>query len=251
MKKILNFVLIILIAGCAAKTVEMDKNKSDSHYKMGLAYLNTPEDYMAMAEFQKAQELNPDDHRVYYAISAFFIKKGKLSDAEKNITKAIALFPGSSEYINTYASILAGQGKIDAAVKEWKKVLEDPSYPSVALVNYNIGLAYFNSSRYGEALQYLNNSVKMNPKVVTPILLLYRAYLELKDDQNAENTMLTGIEINPSSVNLKMELGKFYYKKGSYSKASKYLVEVIDLNPKSESAKEASEMLKSMGIYNE
>lgn len=251
MKKMLELFLIVFLTGCATTATNVNKDKGDSHYKMGLAYLNTPEDYMAMSEFQKAKEANPEDHRVYYAISAFFIKKGKLSDAEENIVKALNLSPDNAEYRNTYASILAGQGKIESAISEWKKALEDPSYPSVALVNYNIGLAYFNTSRYSQALKYLNDSVKMNPKVIAPILTLYRTYINLKDNKSAENTLVTGIQINPSSLELKMELGRHYYNNRNYTLASKQLMEIIDLNPKTEYAKEAAYLLKSMGIYNE
>ena len=251
MKKMLKLVLIIFLTGCATTTTNINKDRGESHYKMGLAYLNTSEDYMAIAEFQKALEANPEDHRVYYAISTFFIKKGKLPDAEKNIVKAISLSPNNSEYRNTYASILAGEGKIESAVVEWKKALEDPTYPFASLVNYNIGLAYFNTSRYDEALKYFTDSFKLNPKVITPILFLYRTYIELKDDKNAENTLITGIQVNPSSLELKMELGRHYYNMGNYALASKQLVEIIDLKPKSEYAKQAAELLKSMGIYNE
>jgi len=254
MKKIFSLFVVILLIGCASKSPNSsvsDEVIAESHFKMGLAYLNTDKDYLAVGEFEKALAIDPKNDRIYYALSTFYIKRNRIADAKHNIQKALELNPKESEYINTYASILASEGKLEEAIKQWKIVLNDPGYPSASLVNYNIGLALFNLKRYEEAAQYLEVTVKTNPKVVAPTLLLYRSYLFSGKIDDAERTLLTSIMINPDYLDLKLEAGKFYYDNGKYQEAAKYFSEVIDAKNNTKFVDEAKSYLMKMGIYNE
>lgn len=254
MKKIFSALVLILLIGCVSKSPNpkvSDKVVAESHFKMGLAYLNTDKDYLAVIEFEKALSIDPKNDKIYYALSTFYIKRNRITEAKTNIQKALEINPKESEYINTYASILASEGNLEEAIKQWKIVLNDPSYPSGSIVNYNVGLALFNLKRYEEAIKYLETTVKTNPKVVAPTLLLYRSYLLLGKIESAERILLTSIMINPEFTELKLEAGKFYYEIKKYQEAAKYFSEVVDDKNNNKLVDEAKSYLMKLGIYNE
>lgn len=254
MKKIFRktiLVLSLILALTSCSSTNKIHNSAEAHYKLGLSYLDADEDAIAMREFKKALSIKPDDHRVYYAIATFYLKKNQISMAKENILRAISLDPDNSEYLNTYASILASQGNQKEAIKVWEKVEKDPTYPSLGVVYFNMGYASYQLQWYDKAIDYWNKSINENPNVIRPYISLYQLFIELKDLNKAEDVLKRGINRNPLSPTLKMELAKFYYERGFFENAAILLNDIIDVSPKSEEASIARTYLRNMGLYYE
>jgi len=248
MKKIFNVSICLLILACAGKNIE----KSDVHYKFGLAYLNTESYYRSLGEFEKALKYNPEDDRIYFGISTFYLKKEDLNNAEKNILKAISLNENNTTYFNTYASILAAKKNYEQASIYWKKVLKDPHYPSHAMIYYNLGYASYEIGKYNDAIHYLEKSLMEDESIIRTHMLLYRTYNQFGRYFDAESALKRALIINPLSATLKLELGKFYYKKGDYGEAAAHFNDIKETTNKSNPEySEAIEYLKNMGLYNE
>ncbi|KAA0259237.1 tetratricopeptide repeat protein [Deferribacter autotrophicus] len=247
MKKIISFFLIAIFVSCAPR---VDKLKlSESHYKLGLAYLTSENDFRALKEFEEALKYNPKDDRVYYAISTFYLKKNIFSKAEENILKALNIAPNNSEYINTYASILAAKGKTEEAISQWMRILQDPTYPNIPMVYYNIGYAYFTLGQLKEASIFFQKSVKMNRFFTASYLMLYDIYMKTDQVEKAEAILEKSVEYNPANNSLKLKLGEHYYNQKKYNKAVEIFEEIIIKTPNSPEAKKASKYLNSLGIY--
>ncbi|MGA1862255.1 tetratricopeptide repeat protein [Deferribacter thermophilus] len=248
MKKITNFILILFILfGCVQK---VDKLKlAESHYKLGLAYLGSENDFRALGEFEEALKYNPKDDRVYYAISAFYLKKNMLDKAEKYIMKALTISPSNSEYLNAYASILAAKGDLSNAIVNWKKILNDPTYPNIPLVYYNIGLAYFNMKDYEEAKLYFENAIKANRFFANAYLMLYEIFMKEDKINEAEQILKQAVDNNPANRRLLLKLGEHYYNAKKLNEAASIFEDIVIKFPQSEEAKKASEYLKTFGIY--
>ncbi|BAI81020.1 hypothetical protein DEFDS_1561 [Deferribacter desulfuricans SSM1] len=248
MKKIVSLIIFVsLILGCAQR---VDKSKiAESHYKLGLAYLSSENDFRALGEFEEALKYNPKDDRIYYAISAFYLKKNMIGKAEQYIIKALSISPNNSEYLNTYASILAAKGDLENAILNWKKILNDPTYPNIPLVYYNIGLAYYNMNDYEEAKKYFKSSIRANRFFVNSYLMLYEIYNKEMNMAEAEKILKKAVDNNPASRVLMLKLGEHYYNEKKYNDAASVFEDIIIKFPKSEEAKKAATYLKSLGIY--
>lgn len=254
MKKIFNcyipaLILIFMILACAHTNTM--KDSADAHYKLGLSYLEANEDAIAMKEFKIALSMKPNDARVYSAIATYYLKKNQIDMAKENILKAINIDPDNSEYLNTYASILASQGNQKEALKVWEKVEKDPTYPALGVVYFNMGYAYYQLGLTNKAVDYWNKSINENPNVIRPYLSLYQLFLEMNDLSRAEDVLKRGINRNPLSPILKMELAMFYYNRGLYESAAILFNDIIDVSPNSEEAVKAKIYLKNMGLYYE
>lgn len=254
MKKIfrkltLPIVLILVLASCSSTNKIHDS--AEAHYKLGLSYLDANEDAIAMREFKRALNMSPNDHRIYYAIATFYLKKNQIDMAKDNVLKAISIDPDNSEYLNTYASILASQGKQKEAIKVWEKVEKDPTYPSLGVVYYNMGFASYQLQWYDKAIEYWNKSINENPNVIRPYISLYQLFIALNDLNKAEDVLKRGINRNPLSPTLKMELAKFYYERGLFENAAILFNDIIDVSPNSDEASIARTYLRNMGLYYE
>ncbi|AEI15312.1 Tetratricopeptide TPR_1 repeat-containing protein [Flexistipes sinusarabici DSM 4947] len=248
MKRIaLSLLLIFVILGCAAK----NDNAFQSHYKMGLAYLNTDKDYMAIREFEKALKYKPNDAKTHYAIATFYLKHNKLLKAQKYLERAIELDPSNSDYHNAYASTLASLGNVEKAVKQWKIVLEDPGYPNHGMIYYNMGYSLYGKGRYDRALEYFKRAVEINPRFISPYMYMYRIYKSWEEHDKAIDILKKALKRNPVFLPAKLELGKYYYNQNKYEQSAKVMEEIIELQPDSEEAKTAASYLKKMGLYYE
>jgi type IV pilus assembly protein PilF len=248
-QKFLIFVIIITQLACA--TQNRIKDSADSHYKLGISYLEANEDAAAMREFSKALSINSKDARIYYAIASFYLKKHQINLAKENIDKALKIDPNNSEYLNTYASILASEGNLKDAIKVWEKVEKDPTYPSIGVVYYNMGNAYLQLDLVDKAIEYMTKSINESPNVVRPYLSLFQIFLKLNKPEMAEDVLKRGINRNPQSPILKMELAMYYYNKGLLENAANLFNDIIDISPNSEEAFKAKAYLKNMGLYYE
>ncbi|MCX8084171.1 MAG: tetratricopeptide repeat protein [Calditerrivibrio sp.] len=245
MKRILNvFILIVLLLGCSTK----DKELAESHYRMGLAYLGSETDYLSIVEFEKALAINPDDDRVYYAISTFYIKKNRVSDAERYIKRAIELKPNELEYLNLLATIYATRNETLRAIDIWKKIGEDPKYPTPEVIFYNIASAYMQIRNYKEAEYYFKRSIEANPRVLSTYMVLADLYVQQKRFDEAANLYSQVISLNPTFNNAKLQLAKLYFSTNQSNKSIPLLKEIITSEPNSKEAKESIELLKEIGL---
>jgi type IV pilus assembly protein PilF len=242
--------------GCVTKTSSnqpklTDKKLAESHYKMGLAYLEGSKDYMAMKEFEEALKYDPNNGNIHYAISTFYLKRNDLVNAEKYIKKAMEIQPDNPEYINAYASILAAKGNLEEALAAWKKVLESPTYPTMERVYYNMGYLLYEHSRYNEAKEYFKKSIEVSRTFMLPYLYLYRISQLHNNVDESEKILKKALDNHPLFLPIMFELGKFYFENNRYADAAKQFTKILEIYPKSEYAPKAKVYLHKMGIFNE
>jgi len=245
MKKMLSILIFLsLIYGCSTKDVEL----AESHYKLGLAYLNSDTDYLSIVEFEKALAINPDDDRVYYAIATFYIKKNRISDAERYVKQALTLKSDDLEYQNLLATIYATKNEPLKAINIWKKIADDPKYPTPEVVYFNIASAYQQMGNLSEAEFNFKKSIQANPRILNTYLTLSNLYIQQKRYIDAETTLKQALDINPTFNQGKYQLARVYYLQNINDKAITLLKEIITSEPNSREAKDSIELLKEIGL---
>ncbi len=252
MKKIVSILFIVLfLFSCATTDKQKISNETliESHYKMGLAYLEGSKESLAMTEFEKALKLDPHNAKVLHAISTFYLKRNDYAKAEEYIKLALKEQPDNPEYLNVWASIQAANGLIDEAIETWKKVLENPSYPTVERIYYNIGYALYEASRYNEAKYYFYESIRVSRNFMLPYLYLFRIYQLQQNPQEAEKILKKALDANPLFLPLIFELGRFYYENNRYADAVKTFKKLLELKKDGKYAEDAKLYLRKMGIY--
>lgn len=126
-------------------------------------------------EFTKATDrLNKvyqaDSYEINLRLGWLNYLSGKLSESESFYDKAISLKPYSVESRLGMAYPLAAQAKWDELVVLYNKILEID--PQNTLVNYRLGLIYYNKESYEKADQYLEKVINLYPFDYDTMILL-------------------------------------------------------------------------------
>ncbi len=177
----------------AELAVSLAPNDPQTHLTAAVLYNQSfqPEDLpKALAEYEKAVALSPNDYRLWLAFGKALERTGKSESAAKALQKALELAPHYAEVRWVYGNILLRQGKTAEAFAEIRRAVEgDPKFAAPAAttawdifegdleaVRKNIGdsasvksaLAVYlaNQKRFDEALQ-IRNSIPENIRKTT------------------------------------------------------------------------------------
>ena len=255
MKRIFSFFVVLMLLGCAGKGAGSGSGEklsiAESRYKMGLAYLSSDADHRAYTELNGALELFPEDDRYLYTMGLFFIKKERYTEALPFVKKALDKKPADSEYINAYATVLAGLGNVDEAVSYWDKVIADPGYPYHIIALYNAGNALYSAGRYSLVPSYIDRALEINRRYAEAYRLLFNSFIKNGNKAKAEETVLRAVNTLPDDPYFLLLAGEFYFDHQSYAKAVPFLERLMDSYPDTQEGKRAKELMKRLGLMNE
>ncbi len=102
--------------------------------------------------------------------------RGRLEEAMAECNKAIEVDPTLGNPFNDLGAYLLEQGKPDAAIPWLKKALDAPRYCCYFYAHCNLGRAYMLLGLYGDARRHLQEALELNPQYE-----IARAYLEQLD----------------------------------------------------------------------
>jgi uncharacterized caspase-like protein/tetratricopeptide (TPR) repeat protein len=103
--------------------VEMDSQAAAPHYNLGLLY-RAQRNEAALAEFEKAAELDARNYAVFLAIGDEYFSQSKWQQASEGYRKAIALRPYDDNLYTKLGHALYSQGQRDEANKAYQKAKE-------------------------------------------------------------------------------------------------------------------------------
>ncbi len=92
-------------------SVEKDPDFKKSRIELGLIYKKTGRHDLALAEFQRAKEIDPKDHEALYQLAVVSLQTGKFSEAGKLFDELLAEFPEREEFALGSALAAKYQGK--------------------------------------------------------------------------------------------------------------------------------------------
>jgi TolB-like protein/Flp pilus assembly protein TadD len=188
------------------QALTLDPNLADAHIAKGAIYQNIDWDWeAAVAEFQKAYDLDPTDHNnamhlgyaqfilhgesdtvlalfqkaidldpvnphCYTATGIYYEGTGKLSEAETAFRKAIDLLPAGPGFHGNLGVVLLVRGKAAAALAEFQRDPDESTQRSGA------ALAYFALGRRAEADAALAEKERLDSTTDAVSIAEIRAY---------------------------------------------------------------------------
>jgi tetratricopeptide (TPR) repeat protein len=142
-----------------------------------------------------------DSYELNLRLGWLFYLGGKLSDSEKYYTRAISLKPYSIESRLGLAYPLSAQAKWDELIIVYNKILEID--PQNTLVNYRMGLIYYNRGNFERADQYLEKVINLFPFDYDTLILLAWNKFSLQKFREAKvlfNKVLMNNPNDPSAL---------------------------------------------------
>lgn len=129
---------ILIVGGCTGtQTPSLD---ADSYTDRGISHAAKGQYNKAIADFNKALELNPREAKTYLGRGIAYLEKFEYDKAISDFSQAIEINPKFAEAYEGRAEAYIGQGKLDEANSDYKKAEEID--PTIAEDAKNRGLGY-------------------------------------------------------------------------------------------------------------
>ncbi|MGA1842611.1 MAG: tetratricopeptide repeat protein [bacterium] len=202
------------------------------HITNGNIYLTRGRENLAIEEFEKALEQDPEVLPVVKRFVDFlayaYEEKGLLDQAERLIKRIQALDPQRKEDHYNLGLIHYQKGEWDHAVNEFRLALESLESPEVY---YNLSLVYQKKGELKEALWAVQKSLELNPDYAEGWNHLGNLYLAGNDLHLAAMHFEKALEYDPEHVMALINLGLVYTRKGQMEKAQTQFQYALRIDP--------------------
>lgn len=155
----------------------------------------------AIAKYEAALQVNPALFAVYGDIARIYNETGDTDKAIDAFNKFIEKDPTNAEAKIELATLLISKNKVEEA----NKVLAETDLSGITnpYTIYNVGVGLYNAKQSEEAIKYWEKAVTLDPKMTDAYLQIGFAYFSLKNMDKAKEAFHKVIEIEPGSDNAK------------------------------------------------
>jgi type IV pilus biogenesis/stability protein PilW len=163
------------------------------HIERGLTYLSQGQFEWAIAEYDKAIELDPNLAEAYVRRAFVYKVLGQYEQAMADYDKAIELSPNNAMFYNDRGFAYAEQEQYESAIRDYNKAIElSPDHPNIDYAYNNRGFAYGNLEKYDQALHDFERAITLNRD--NAWIFYNRALIYLKMGKNA--MAITDLELS-------------------------------------------------------
>jgi len=143
------------------RALQIEPDSTEAHNNLGNVLRQTGKVDEAIAHFQRALELSPDDVAAHDNLGLAFRQTGKIDQAIAQFEAVIQLKPDSAEAHNSLGSALRQAGRVDEAIAHYQAALRLKS--DYAEAHYNLGNAFMEQKNMGEAVFQFQQSLAVKP----------------------------------------------------------------------------------------
>jgi tetratricopeptide (TPR) repeat protein len=199
------------------------------HVNLGADYMDQGQIEDAIAEFEEAIRLDPDNALAHFNLGVAYQYQGKLDQAIAEYQEAISIDPDYAEAHNNLGIAYDDQGKPDEAIAEYQEAIRiNPDY---ALAHYNLALAYYAQGKPDEAIAAYKEVIRVDPDSADAHYNLGITYYDQGKLDEAITEWQEAIRIEPEDSMTHNNLGRAYFDQGRLDEAITELEEAIELDP--------------------
>lgn len=155
----------------------------------------------AIAKYKEALAANAELFAVWGDIARIYSDQGKTDLAIEAYNQFLAKDPTNTEAHIEFANLLLANGKAEDAKKQLEGV--DLSGITNPYTIYNLGVGLYNAKMPNDAIKYWEKAVALDPKMTDAWLQLGFAYYSINNAAKAKESFQKVIEIEPGSENAK------------------------------------------------
>lgn len=170
------------------------KSRQQMHYELGAAYLDSKMHTEAIAEFQKAIDLDPDFTVAHISLGTVYLEMGQLDDAE-NAAKEGLRIDADSEPAR---QLLEDIEQARPVRPESEPTKQTPTAPSDVKQDLERGIVFLNSRQYNQAAAAFKRVIKADAGSIEAHFGLGQAYLEIGAFDDAKTAAEVALTLNPN-----------------------------------------------------
>ena len=178
---------------------------------------------MAIGDFTKAIELDPEDADKYIKRAEARANSGKTGKAILDYTKAISLMP-KYRYEHGFAGVYSARGGLyleggdyDRAILDFTEAIR--IMPEYAATYYQRGFAYFSKREFVRANEDFTGAIRFKPDFADAYTMRGTSYYETGEYAKAIVDFTRAISMSSGDARGYCRRGNAYFKNGEYSLA--------------------------------
>ena len=225
---LLALLMSILAGGCAA-SMQQSRLEAGEHYQLAQSYLANGSYPLAEQEIRKTIDLVSDDPRYYELLALIYQAQGRLQPAEDAYHLALQQKDVSPSVLVNYSTLLLLLDHLDQAIAVVQQALRNPHYDKPERAYTNLGLAYFKKGALHQAVEQFRIALTHQPALPEAYYNLGLAYIRLGDLERAIRALREAVRYRPSYVDAHSSLGKALLEAGRTEEAHLALEQVVSL----------------------
>jgi type IV pilus assembly protein PilF len=242
--------LLFGAAGCATDPPQRgadNSKKAAARLDIGADHLKQGRNALALREFMAAEQLDPQNPRIHYALGEAFLAQGKQADSERHYRQAIEIDPAYHDAWLSLSALLILEKRYAEASEACRKLIDDPTYPTPWRALANAGFAEFKLGNLAAAREHLQRAREYNENYWPASLSL--AQLEVQEGRRLDALALlrSALEIQPGpnvEAELNYRIAEIYVSLGRREEAMGHLTTAVARAPQGVWGKRSQEYLK-------
>ena len=220
-----------------------DPKFENGHARLGDAWLIKGEPERAMEEYQLELEHYPDSPSAFSGLGKVHKLQGRLNEAGKFYRKAIESREDFAEGYFDLGNLYNETGGIEKAISYFRRAIEID--PNLVEAHYNLALIAKKAGQRKSAAQLLEEAVRRKPRFAKAYYGIANLLREEGRHTEAVGFYRRAIECDPQNADFYLNLGVARASLGDLNGAIEAWEKTVRVEPYSESAKTASENIRS------
>jgi Flp pilus assembly protein TadD len=203
------------------QALELSPDDAKAHNNMGVAMAATGRRAEAEAEYRKAMELEPDYADSYSNLGILDAQAGDLEHSIPLLQKALELSPWDAKAYSNLGNALASAGRLEESISYSRKAVQiSPDDPEA---NANLGVGLARSGKLDEAIERFQKALEKAPDSVAIHANLGGALIEKGRMEDAIPHFAQALKSEPDSLPLNSAMGRLLAATGHLGEAIPYL----------------------------
>ena len=211
------------------QAIELKPDDADAYFNRGVVYYYKGDYDHAIAEYDQAIKLKPDYPAAYNNRGLAYADKGDYERAIADFDRAIELKPDYPVAYTNRGIAYADKGDYERAIADFDRAIE--FRPDDAMAHYNRGLAYYYKGDYEQAIADFDQAIKLNPNYAAACCSRGLAYYYKGDYDRAIADYDRAIQLQPDLAEAYYNRGLAYADKGKHDRAIADYDRAIQLRP--------------------
>ncbi|MEK7677935.1 MAG: tetratricopeptide repeat protein [Verrucomicrobiota bacterium] len=150
----------------------------------------------AIAKYNEALRLNPDDEDTHFNLAIALARAGRNEEAKQHYEEALRILPDYAEVHNNLGNLLLKENKFAEALAHFEAALK--SMPEHASAHNNLGTALGHQGKINEAIPHFAEAIRIQPNYLEARVNLGNAYLLQGRVNEAMAESLEVLRLQPS-----------------------------------------------------
>ena len=211
------------------KAIEKDPNEFMAYYGRGTIYGISGESGLAIKDYTMALELNPEFTEVYVPRGTAYVANGEVELAMDDYNTAIRLRPNDATAYFQRGIAYGKKGEIDLAIEDFDEAIR--LKPEFAKAYYTRGAANIEKNQFDLTIRDCTKAIELDPNDAKGYYWRGRAYNEKGDFNKAISDSTKAIELDPDDAEAYLNLGFAYSIKDELENAINNYNKAIQLSP--------------------